>query len=415
MDIRTIRGEFPIFSHHKTGYIYLDNASTTHKPTTVINTIKKFYEQEYATVHRALYNLAELATERYEQTRENIAKFINAQESSEIIFTRGTTESINFVAQAWATKHLKKGDEILITTAEHHANMLPWRRVAEQTGAVVIYMPIDTEKQIVINPESYLTEKTKLVAITTASNVLGPIWDEDNDQLKKFIAAAHKKGARVLLDAAQYVAHKKLDVQNIGADFVAFSAHKMFGPTGMGILYIKKELHNDVEPYHVGGSMIHSVTFESESWAPSPQKFEAGTPPIAEVIGLGATIDFVNKNIDFNVVQAHESNLCEQLVEGIRTIPDTIIVGNLDVIKKHGTIVSFAVQGLHAHDIASTLGQQGIAVRAGHHCAQPLVSCFNVESLLRASVAVYNTHQEIDQFLQTLKKTITTLKQWLTT
>jgi cysteine desulfurase/selenocysteine lyase len=415
MDIRALRGEFPIFGHHKTGLIYLDNASTTHKPAIVIDTIKKFYEQEYATVHRALYDLAELATERYEQTREDVAKFINAQEGSEIIFTRGTTESINFIAQAWAMKHLKQGDEILITTAEHHANMLPWRRVAQQTGAKVVYMPIDTDKQVIIHPESYLTEKTKLVAITTASNVLGPIWDEDSDQLKNFIVASHKKGARVLLDAAQFVAHKKLDVQSLGADFVAFSAHKMFGPTGMGILYIKKELHDDVDPYHVGGSMIHSVTFEGETWAQSPQKFEAGTPPIAEVIGLGATIDFINKNIDFNAVQEYEAALCEQLVEGINAIPGTIIVGNHDVIKKHGTIVSFAVNGLHAHDIASALGQQGIAVRAGHHCAQPLVSCFNVESLLRASFAVYNTSQEIDVFLQTLEKTVATLKQWLHT
>ena len=413
MDIKMLRGEFPMFRHNQKNFVYLDNASTTHKPAAVIDSIRKFYEQEYATVHRALYDLAELATERYEQTRDDVAKFINAAHREEIIFTRGTTEGINFIAQAWALKNIKQGDEIIVTTAEHHANMLPWQRVAQITGAKIVFIPLDPDKHVIVNPESYLTDKTKLVAVTTASNVLGPIWDEDTNQLKHFIAASKKKGARVLLDAAQMVAHKKLDVQDLDADFVAFSAHKMFGPTGIGVLYIKKELHDYVEPYQVGGSMIHSVTLDGATWAPSPQKFEAGTPPITEVIGLGATIDFMNKNIDFKAVQAYEAELCEKLVDGINAIPDMLIVGNHDVIKKHGTIVSFAVRGLHAHDVASALGQQGFALRAGHHCAQPLVSCFNVESLLRASVAVYNTDQEIETFLSSLKKTVSTLKQWL--
>lgn len=412
-----LRKDFVIFQQcPRTGQkplIYLDNAATAHKPLSVINAIMQFYSTSYATVHRALYELGERATAQYEQAREKVASFINAQHSNEIIFTRGTTEGINFIATAWALSNLKAGDEIVLTQAEHHSNLLPWQWVAEKTGARLVFLEINPETYLLENPEKFLSPRTKLVAVTISSNVLGPIWDSSNQQLEQFITQAKALGAHILLDAAQAVAHQPVDVQNLKADFLVFSGHKMFGPAGIGVLYINKKLHNAVEPYQRGGSMVHEVAFTHATWAKSPQKFEAGTPPIAGAIGLGAAVDYIKENIDFIQLKQHEASLCQLLIEGLKNIPEVTIVGNSERIRQEGHLVSIMIEGIHPHDIATHLGYNGIAVRAGHFCAQPLITHLGFESLLRISFAVYNTPQDVEMFLQALQSCISLLKSAL--
>jgi cysteine desulfurase/selenocysteine lyase len=407
MDLKKIRENFPIFSKKDAAgckFVYLDSAATTHKPQTVIDSMVDFYTLYNSNVHRGLYESGEQATILYEKSREKLAKFINASKSSEIIFTSGTTESINFVAQAWATSNLKPGDEILITQAEHHSNLLPWQRVAAKTGAVLKFIPINPKTFKVQKPEQYVTSKTKLVAVTYISNVLGDIWE--HGQLENLINAAKKNGAKVLLDAAQAVAHRKIDVQALNVDFMAFSGHKMFGPTGIGVLYIKSDLHDIVEPYQVGGGMVNSVSFESASWAQAPQKFEAGTPPISQAIGLGAAVDYMSQNLNFDEIANHEAILSQRLLAELTKIKKIKIAGNTQELEKHGHLVCFAVDGVHAHDIAGYLGGKGISVRAGHHCAQPLVKSLGFESLVRVSFAVYNTVQDVDIFITELKEAL---------
>jgi len=405
MDIIKIRQDFPIFSQ-KSGQnkslIYFDTSATAQKPAVVIDALTRFYTSINSNVHRGLYELGEHATTQYESVREKVARFINAQHTEEIIFTKGTTEGINFIAASWAQEYLKPGDEIVLTQAEHHANLLPWQRVAQKTGAKLVFIPIDKETYTLKNPEEYITAKTKLLAVTYSSNVIGDIWDHSKQQLENLIARAHTMGARVLIDAAQAVMHRRIDIQQLNSDFLVFSGHKLMGPTGVGVLYIKKALHDDVQPYHLGGSMVFSVSFEQATWAKSPQKFEAGTPPIAEVIGLGAAIDYINKNINFDVLHKHEARLCSVLIDGLEKFKNIRIMGNKHWLRQHGHLVSFAIQDIHPHDIASYLGTKNIAVRAGHHCAQPLVHVLEVDSLLRVSFGVYNTLAEIETFLQEL-------------
>ena len=345
MNFKKIRDDFPIFSKieqsgqnlvHGHKYVYLDSAATTHKPQVVIDSLVDFYTLHNANVHRGLYESGEQATALYEGAREKIAKFINAKKTSEIIFTSGTTESINFVAQTWATSNLKPGDEILLTQAEHHSNLLPWQRVAKQTGAVLKFITINPKtfklEQNVLeqnSPEQWVTSRTKLVAVTYVSNILGDIWDAGVSDtcvsdtcvhdtraglLENLLNTAKEHGAKILIDAAQAVAHRKIDLQTLDVDFMAFSGHKMFGPTGIGVLYIKSDLHDQIEPYKVGGGMVNSVSFDSASWAQAPQKFEAGTPAIAQVIGLGAAVDYISQNLDFDQVAKHEAVLCKRLL-----------------------------------------------------------------------------------------------------
>jgi cysteine desulfurase/selenocysteine lyase len=416
MNIQKIRNDFPVLK--TTGsdgspLVYLDNAATVQKPQTVIDSMHAFYSTSYATVHRALYEIGEAATQHYEQSRDRVATFINAKHREEIIFTKGTTEGINFIANTWALDHLKPGDQIVLTQAEHHANLLPWQLVANRTGAELVFIPIDKKTYQVVNPGSILSSKTKLVAVTMASNVLGPIWDTQHNELESFIAQSHAVGAVVLVDAAQAVMHKKVDVQTLGADFLVFSGHKMMAPTGIGVLYMNKKLHESVEPYQLGGSMIHEVTFDHATWAPSPHKYEAGTPPIAEVIGLGAAIEYINQNINWNELHHHESQLSAQLIDGLKTIPEVTIIGNIPWLKHEGHVVSFTIDGMHTHDAAALLGFEGIAVRAGHLCAQPLVNHLGIESLLRVSIAAYNTSDDIDAFLRSFKTCLTSMKQSL--
>jgi len=389
--------------------IYFDNAATSHKPASVILAITNFYSQNYATVHRGLYEASEFATERYEQVRAMIAKFINAKNESEIIFTKGTTEGINFVAESWANNILKPGDEILLTHVEHHANLLPWQRVASRTGAVLKFITLDLKNFDMHNPESFVSKKTKLMAVTASSNVLGGIWS--GSQLKNLISAAHSVGAKVLVDAAQLVAHEKIDIQDLNPDFLVFSGHKIFGPTGVGVLYINKNLHDQVEPYQLGGSMVFDVDFDKAKWAQAPHKFEAGTPPISSVIGLGAAIEYMNEKINFDDMKQHEAGLCKDLVSGLQKIKDVKIIGNVEKICESGHLVSFCVEGVHAHDLASWLGTNGVAVRAGHHCAHPLIKLLKVEALLRVSFAVYNTRQEVEEFLKLLELAIKFFKK----
>lgn len=412
-----IRQNFTIFQRvPRSGQkelIYLDNAATAHKPDQVINTLTQFYSTSYATVHRALYELGEIATTNYEQARDKVAQFINAQHSNEVIFTKGTTEGINLIAAAWAVNTLKPGDEIVLTQAEHHSNLLPWQWVAQKTGARLVFIPINTTTYLVENLKNYLNANTKLVAVTLSSNVLGPIWNKQSGELEAFIVHAKSFGAHVLVDAAQAVAHQSVDVQALGADFLVFSGHKMFGPTGIGVLYISKKLHNAVQPYQLGGSMVYEASFTSAQWAKSPQKFEAGTPPIADAIGLGAAIDYINQNIDFAALEQYEASLCSMLIDGLEQIDGVTIVGNVEKLRKEGHLVSIALDRIHPHDVATHLGSRGIAVRAGHFCAQPLVTHLGFESLLRISIAAYNNVRDIEIFLQELRTCIGLLKSAL--
>ncbi len=406
MDFKKIKSDFPIFSKiEQMGrkFVYLDNAATTHKPKQVVDSVVDFYTLYNSNVHRGLYDSGEQATALYEGAREKVAKFINAKASSEIIFTSGTTESINFVAQAWGINNLKPGDEILLTHAEHHANLLPWQRVAKQTGAVLKFIPINSKtfkiEQNVLekNSEHLVTPRTKLVAVTYISNVLGDIWNQG--QLENLIKNAKVQGAKILIDAAQAVAHRKVDVQALNADFFAFSGHKMFAPTGIGVLYIKSDLVDEMEPYKVGGGMVNSVSFESASWAKSPHKFEAGTPAIAQAIGLGAAIDYMSQNLDFEQIAKHEIFLYKKLLLELVKIKKIKIAGNISETNPNGSMICFVVDGVHAHDIAGYVGGKGMSVRAGHHCAQPLVKSLGFESLVRVSFGVYNTEQDVDTFV----------------
>ncbi len=406
IDIKEIRKKFPIF---KNKLIYLDSAATTQRPDCVIDAITNFYTNYNATVHRGVYELSELATQNYENTREKVAKFINAKKSSEIIFTSGTTESINFICDAsiWGNNFINSGDEILITQLEHHANLLPWQRLAKRIGAKLRFIKIDKENFVLDTDEpDLINSKTKLVSIIHSSNVLGKVWLDG--QLKDLINKAHAVGARVLLDSAQFIPHERIDVQDLDVDFVAFSAHKMLGPTGLGVLYIKEELHDSIEPYKVGGSMVFDASFDSAKWDKAPNKYEAGTPPIAQVIGFGAAIDFLN-NVSFDKLKKHESNLCKKLVEMFESINSVKILGNKELLKSSGHLVTFTVKDIHAHDIAGYLGANNIAVRAGHHCVQPFVKLMGMEASVRASIYVYNNCEDIDLFIEKLKEAIKVL------
>lgn len=409
MNIKKIRNDFPIFAQHTNPELaFLDSAASAQKPDQVIDAITSFYRTKNANIHRGLYSLSEQATTAYEEVREKAARLINAQHSSEIIFTKGTTEGINFIASAWAENHLKAGDEILLSHVEHHANLLPWQRVAQKTGAVLKFIPLNQSTFLLEADPELINARTKLVAVTVSSNVLGNVWPTGS--LEKIITQAGRVGAKVLLDAAQVVGHQPVDIQKLGADFMVFSGHKMLGPTGVGVLYINQHLHNEVEPYQVGGSMVYEVEWERATWAQAPTKFEAGTPPIASVIGLGATIDYITHTINFDELAAHYGRLSTQLINGLQKLDDVTIYGNIQSMKQDGHLVSFAVDGIHSHDIAAYLASKNIALRAGHHCAQPLIRLLDVDALVRASFAAYTTTDEIQALINHLPAAIKLLK-----
>ncbi len=393
------RNDFPMLRQKVNGklLIYFDNAATSQKPQAVIDAVSAYYHDYCATTHRSMYDFGEQATAAYENARKKVAAFLNA-EPEEIIFTQGTTHGINFVAGSWGANTIQKGDNIVITQLEHHSNMIPWQQLAQKNNAELRYIPVMADGILDLNTLSnIITDRTKLVGAVHVSNALGT-----HNDVATIIAAARAVGARVLIDAAQSAPHQKIDVKKMDCDFLAFSGHKVLGPTGIGILYIKKELHDQVPPYQFGGGMVYEADYFKASWQKSPQKFEAGTPPIAQAIGLGTAIDYMQKNVPFDELARHEALLCAQLIEGLAEHTKIRIYGPVEQLKKSGHLVSFTVDGMHAHDVAVHLSNYGIAVRAGNHCAQPLAKKMRVSSWVRASFHVYNTQEEVEKFLEAI-------------
>ncbi|MGE0010562.1 MAG: aminotransferase class V-fold PLP-dependent enzyme [Candidatus Babeliales bacterium] len=377
--------------------IYFDNAASSPTPKPVVDAISHFYLHEYAPVHRGIYQLAEQATARYEGVRAQIARFLHARHVAEIVFTQGATESINLVASTWAMAHLKKGDEILLTEMEHHSNLLPWQRVAERTGAILKFIPILSDGTLEYKAlETLVTERTKLIAVVHVSNGLGT--RNDIGQITKH---AQRVGAKMLIDACQSVPHQQINVQKLQCDFLVFSAHKMLGPTGVGILYIKKELHDETPPYELGGGMVYRADWHSATYLPAPRKFEAGTPPIAQVIGLGAAITLI-ESTDRSVQQQLEASLCRATLEGLKKIPGVHIYGPHQELAQHGHLVSFNIDGFHPHDIAAFLDTKNICVRAGDFCLQPMWRKWGIAGAVRVSFYYGNTMAQVEQFVQAL-------------
>ena len=398
IQVNAIRSLFPILHQEVNGHplIYFDNAATTQKPVAVLDAIQQYYEKDNSNIHRGAHTLADRATRQYEETRESVRTLLNARETAEIIFTRGTTESINLVAKTFGPKFIQKGDEILISTLEHHSNIVPWQMLCEQTGAILKVIPITDAGELVMDEfEKLLSSKTKLVSIVHASNALGTI-----NPAKKIIEAAHAVGAKVLLDGAQSASHLEVDVQELDCDFLAFSAHKLYGPTGLGVLYGKRELLEQMPPFLGGGEMIREVTFEKTTYNTIPFKFEAGTPSIAEVIAFKPALDFITSTGKANI-HHHENDLLQYAVELLQDVKGVMPVGTA---AEKIAVFSFSIQGMHPFDVGQLLDAKGIAVRTGHHCTQPLMHRLGLEGTVRASFAVYNTRAEVEVFAQAVTK-----------
>jgi cysteine desulfurase / selenocysteine lyase len=395
--MNSIRKDFPILKTIINGHelVYLDNAATSQKPQAVIDATTQFYTRYNNNIHRSVHEFGEQTTQLYEKARSTVAHFINANQA-EIIFTKGTTEGINFIAQAWAAKNLHEGSEIVLTELEHHANIVPWLEVAHAQKITIRYIPINAQGQLeyALLP-NIITHKTKLVSVAQTCNSLGT-----HNDIEQIIAAAHAVGARVFIDAAQSAAHMPIDVKKLGCDFLAFSGHKLLAPTGIGILYIKKELHDQVTPYQFGGGMIYEADYHHATWQKAPHKYEAGTPPIAQAIGLAVAVEYKQNNIPWHVQKEHEAALCSQLIDGLAVHPTIKILGPIEQLKKQGHMVSFVIDGMHAHDAAAYLGKHGICVRAGNHCAQPLAKKMGIAAWLRASFYAYNTQEEVEKLLK---------------
>jgi len=396
LDVEAVRKDFPILARkvHGQPLVYLDNGATSQKPQVVIDALSRYYAEENSNIHRGVHYLSEYATAAYEGAREKIKRFINAPKSQEIIFVRGTTEAINLVAQSYGRTFLKAGDEIIVSAMEHHSNIVPWQILSEQVGARLRVIPINHDGELVMDEyRRLLTEKTKFVSVTHVSNALGTIVP-----VKEVVALARERGVPVMLDGAQAAPHLKLDVQEIGCDFYAFSGHKLFGPTGVGVLFGRSELLERMPPYQGGGDMISLVTFEKTHYNVLPYKFEAGTPHIAGGIGLGAAIDYLGE-LNWEQVVSHEQDLLAYATDALLTIPGLKIIGTA---KEKAGVISFVFDHVHAHDVGTILDQEGVAVRTGHHCAMPVMQRFGVPATTRASFAFYNTRDEVDA----LKKAI---------
>jgi cysteine desulfurase/selenocysteine lyase len=396
LDVERIRADFPILSQQVRGkqLVYLDNAATSQKPQSVIDAITQFYACENANIHRGVHYLSERATAAYDQVREKVARFINAGASREVIFTRGTTEGINLVAQSYARTFLKSGDEILITGMEHHSNIVPWQLVCEQTGAVLRAAPITDSGELDLEGfERLLGDRTRFVSLVHVSNALGTI-----NPVKHLIALAHARGIPVLVDGAQSAPHFRVDVRDLDCDFFVFSGHKVFGPTGVGVLYGRESLLERMPPYQGGGDMIASVSLERSTWAPLPSKFEAGTPMIAQVMGLGQAVDYVSR-LGFDAITAWEHQLLSYATERLTAIRGTRIIGTA---RHKASVLGFVMEGIHPHDVGTILDDEGIAIRAGHHCAQPVMRRFGLPATARASFAFYNTEAEVDVLMDGL-------------
>jgi cysteine desulfurase/selenocysteine lyase len=393
-DIDAIRAQFPILKREINGkpLVYLDNGATSQKPQSVIDTISRYYELENSNIHRGVHTLSQDATSAYEDVRRKVQKFINAEHSHEVIFTSGTTGGINLVASSFGEKLVRKGDEILITAMEHHSNIVPWQMLCERNGALLKVLPISKKGEIDIEEfKNLIGPKTELISLVHVSNSLGTI-----NPIKEMIKIAHEQSIPVLIDGAQATHHMPVDVQDLDADFYVFSAHKMYGPTGVGVLYGKEELLNDMTPYQGGGDMIKSVTFEKTTYNELPYKFEAGTPNISGGIALGAAIDFIN-SIGFDFIEKHEAELCRFATSQLRDIKGLRFIGTA---KERAGSVSFLLDGIHPYDTGVILDKLGIAVRTGHHCTQPVMNFFEVPGTVRASFAVYNTKQEVVKLVE---------------
>jgi cysteine desulfurase/selenocysteine lyase len=399
-DVEKIRKDFPVLSQTVNGkaLVYLDNAASSQVPQMVIDRGTKYLHEEHSNVHRGVHYLSQTATTAYEAAREKVKRFINAKEAAECIFVRGTTEGINLVASSYGKKFIGEGDEIIVSGMEHHSNIVPWQMTAEERGAKVEVIPLNERGELIIDEyERLLNERTKIVAVAHVSNALGTI-----NPIKEIVATAHKFGVPVCVDAAQSVPHFPVDVQDLDADFYVFSGHKMYAPTGSGVVYGKREWLDQMPPYQTGGGMIRSVTFEKTTFAPIPEKFEAGTPAIAPCIGLGAAIDYIN-SIDFEAAAAYEHELVEYAASLLADIPGVKIIGTA---ADRASVLSFTIENVHPHDIGTILDQEGIAVRAGHHCAQPVMQFFEVPATARASFAFYNTKEEADKLADAVQKVI---------
>ncbi len=396
---RDIREKFPVLKQEINGrqVVYFDNAATTQKPEEVIETVNSFYREDNANVHRASHSLSGRATKRFEQVRAKTAKFLNASREEEIIFVRGATEALNLVATCWGLDNLTASDEIILTVLEHHSNLVPWQQVSQKTGAELRFVNIDENGNLDYDHYSSLLNKnTALVAFNQMSNVLGTIIDPD-----KIIKPARKVGGRVLIDGAQSVPHLPVDVQELEPDFLVFSGHKMCGPTGVGVLYARRELLEEMEPYQFGGEMIGRVKKQSSTWADPPHKFEAGTPAIAQVVGLGAAVDFI-EDVGRGRIRDHEIKLEKYAREKMNKIEGLEIYGEPE---NRGGVISFNLEGIHPHDLTQIIDRDAIACRAGHHCARPLMEELGLQATARASFYFYNTREEVDRLVEALKKT----------
>jgi len=404
LNISQIRKDFPILKREVNGkpLVYFDNGATSQKPQVVIDAITNYYTNENSNIHRGIHTLSQEATDAYEKARTTVQQFINAKHNHEIIFTSGTTGSINLVASSFGKKYIQAGDEIIISTMEHHSNIVPWQMLCEEKGAVLKVIPINDKGELLLEEfKKLLSSKTKMVAITHVSNTLGTI-----NPVKEIIKLAKAVGAFVLIDGAQAVPHTKVDVQALDCDFYAFSGHKMFGPTGVGILYGKESILNELPPYQGGGDMIKTVTFEKTTYNELPHKFEAGTPNIVGGIGLGVAINYMN-SIGIDNIEAYEHELLAYATEQIKQIEGVRIIGEA---QNKASVLSFLVDGTHPTDIGMIIDKLGIAIRTGHHCTEPLMNRFNIPGTARASFAFYNTHQEIDVFIQAVERAVKMLK-----
>ncbi|WP_139413208.1 cysteine desulfurase [Bartonella mastomydis] len=400
-NVEEIRRDFPLLHHQVYGkrLAYLDSGASAQKPQSVLNVMNNYYHYRYANVHRGMYFLANAATQSYENSRETVRLFLNAQKAEEIVFTKNATEAINTVAYGWAMPKLKEGDEIVLTIMEHHANIIPWHFLREQKGVKLIFVPVDENGVLHIEDfQKALSEKTRLVAITHMSNILGTV-----PPVKEMIKRAHQNSIPVLVDGSQGAIHLTVDVQDLDCDWYVFTGHKLYGPTGIGVLYGKEHRLEEMRPFQGGGEMIEEVTTDKVLYNAPPYRFEAGTPPIVEAIGLAAAIDYIQEK-GLRTIHAHEMSLSAYAHEKLKTVESLRIYGHSP---NKGAIISFAIEGIHAHDIAMFIDRKGVAIRAGTHCAQPLLQRFGLTSICRVSLAMYNNQEDIDQLVEALKETRT--------
>ena len=397
LDVKNIKNDFPIFKSKEKNFIYLDSASTSQKPQSVIDSVSSYYDSYSANIHRALYEIGEKATDKYESVREKVRKFMNVPDSHSIIFSSGTTESINLIAYAWGTKNLNKDDHILITEMEHHSNLIPWQLLSSRSKASLDYIMLNNDGTLELESlEKKILSKTKIISVSHQSNVFGTI-----NPINKIIDDAKNVGAITVIDGAQAAPHMKVDIENLGCDFYAFSGHKMLGPTGVGVLIGRKTILEKMDPFMGGGEMINTVTLEESTWNDVPWKFEAGTPNIAQVIGLGAAIDYIEK-IGIENIHQHEQALLKYGLDILSQNKNIVLYGNPEI---RGAVIPFNVKNVHPHDLAKFLDTDGICIRAGHHCTQPIMNRLGINATARASFYIYNTKNDIEKLGDSIKKT----------